>query len=51
MNPVMILVSIVIWGWLWGVGGVILAVPLLAVIKIYCDSFDGLRHIGRFLGT
>lgn len=50
LNPVMILLSLVLWGWMWGVGGAIIAVPLLAVTKIFCDSFDSLKPCGRFLG-
>lgn len=50
LNPVMILLSLAIWGWMWGVGGAIIAVPLLAVAKIFCDSFASLQQLGRFLG-
>lgn len=50
LNPVMVFLSLVIWGWMWGVGGAIIAVPLLAVTKIYCDSFESLQPVGRLLG-
>ncbi|HNV25119.1 MAG TPA: hypothetical protein PKI21_02580 [Nitrospira sp.] len=40
-----------IWGWIWGVGGALLAVPLLAVFKILCDHLEPLHPIGEFLGT
>lgn len=50
LNPVMILVSLAVWGWIWGVGGAVIAVPLLAVAKIFCDSFERLHAFGRILG-
>ncbi|REK18795.1 MAG: AI-2E family transporter [Planctomycetota bacterium] len=50
LNPVMIMVFLVVWGWMWGVGGAIIAVPLLAVTKIVCDSFEATMPWGRFLG-
>src|SRR5213078_1664155 len=36
LNPVLILFSLVFWGWMWGIAGVILAVPILAAFKIFC---------------
>lgn len=50
LNPVAIFVSILLWGWLWGIPGSLLAVPILAVTKIICDSVDGLDAIGELLG-
>ncbi|GIV57743.1 MAG: hypothetical protein KatS3mg042_0656 [Rhodothermaceae bacterium] len=49
LNPVAILVSIVFWGWIWGVAGAILAVPLLVSFKIICDNVRALSAIGVFL--
>lgn len=40
-----------IWGWIWGLGGALLAVPLLAAFKILCDHLEPLHPIGEFLGT
>lgn len=50
MNPVAIFVSLVFWGWLWGIPGTLLAVPLLAIFKIVCDHLEPLRPVGEFLG-
>lgn len=50
LNPVMILLSLLLWGWLWGVVGAVLAVPMLAVFKILCDHIRSLRPLGEFLG-
>jgi len=50
LNPVAILVGLVFWWWLWGVGGAFIAVPLLATFKIFCDHIESLAPIGEFLG-
>lgn len=49
LDPVMIILSIFFWGWLWGVGGILLAVPLLVVLKILFEHSDSLSPISRFL--
>jgi predicted PurR-regulated permease PerM len=50
LNPVAILVGLVFWWWIWGVGGAFIAVPLLATFKIVCDHVESLAPIGEFLG-
>jgi predicted PurR-regulated permease PerM len=50
LNPVAILVGLVFWWWLWGVGGAVFAVPLLATLKIFCDHIESLAPVGEFLG-
>jgi predicted PurR-regulated permease PerM len=49
LNPVLVIISLVFWFWMWGVPGAILAVPLLAVTKIICDGVIPLNGIGHFL--
>ena len=49
LNPVVIFIALTFWGWLWGVIGALLAVPLLATFKIVCDSIPLLRPISRLL--
>jgi len=51
LNPVAILVGLVFWWWIWGVGGAFIAVPLLATFKIFCDHIEALAPIGEFLGN
>ena len=46
-----IFIAIAFWSWLWGFVGALMAVPLLVVIKVFCDHFDGLRHVGNFLAA
>ena len=51
LNPVAIFVSVIFWGWLWGIPGALLAVPLLAVFKIVCDNIEILAPVGEFLAA
>lgn len=51
LNPVLIVFSLVFWYWMWGLAGAILAVPLLAIVKIICDRIERLKPIGHFLGV
>ena len=50
MNPIVVFLSLVFWGWMWGVGGALIAVPTLAILKIGLDQFDRTRPIGTLLG-
>ena len=51
INAVAIFVAVAFWSWLWGFVGALIAVPLLVVIKVFCDHFDSLRHVGNFLSA
>ena len=51
INAVAIFIAVAFWSWLWGFVGALIAVPLLVVIKVFCDHFDGLRHVGNFLSA
>jgi predicted PurR-regulated permease PerM len=50
LNPVVLLVWLIFWGWLWGVPGALMAVPLLAILKIVCDRIEPLGRFGEFIG-
>lgn len=50
LNAVVVFLAVLIWGWLWGVAGALLAVPLLAVMKVIADRVDGLGGLSEFLG-
>jgi predicted PurR-regulated permease PerM len=49
LNPVLVILSLIFWYWMWGVLGAILAVPMLAVAKIICDRIRMLAAFGHFL--
>jgi predicted PurR-regulated permease PerM len=49
INPVAVILALIFWYWMWGVPGAILAVPMLAIIKIVCDDLRPLRAFGHFL--
>ena len=50
LNPVMIFTWLIFWGWIWGVPGALLAIPLLAMAKIVADNIESLAPLGAFLG-
>ncbi len=50
LNPVAIFIWLIFWGWMWGVVGALLAVPMLTIFKIFCDHTESLTSIGEFLG-
>jgi predicted PurR-regulated permease PerM len=49
LNPVIILLSLTFWGWMWGIAGVILAVPILAAFKIFCAHIKEMEPVAEFL--
>jgi len=49
INPVLVIVSLVFWYWMWGVPGAVLATPMLAVTKIICDRIQSLNAFGHFI--
>jgi predicted PurR-regulated permease PerM len=50
LNPVLVIVSLFVWDWMWGVIGALLAVPLLAITKIVCDHIPRLTPLGHMIG-
>jgi predicted PurR-regulated permease PerM len=50
MSPFAVFVSVLVFGWLWGVWGLLLGVPILMVVKSICDRVDELNAIGELLG-
>jgi predicted PurR-regulated permease PerM len=49
LNPVIVIISLVFWFWMWGAPGAILSVPMLAITKIICDRVRPLAAFGHFL--
>jgi predicted PurR-regulated permease PerM len=50
LNPIAVFLTILFWGWLWGIPGALMAVPILAVFKILCDAHKPLHPLGALLG-
>lgn len=51
INTVSVFLAVIFWAWLWGIPGALLAVPILVVIKVICDSVPGLRGVSEFLSV
>jgi AI-2 transport protein TqsA len=50
LSPLLIFFSLLFWGWLWGIPGMILSVPLTAVIRIVCQNVPGLKPVAVLMG-
>jgi predicted PurR-regulated permease PerM len=50
INAVIVFVALLFWGWLWGVWGLLLGVPIVMAIKAVCERVEDLRPISEFLG-
>ena len=50
LNPLAVSIGLLIWGFMWGAMGLILAIPIMGAIKIVCDHLDELKPIGEWLG-
>ena len=50
MNQVAVFVGLLFWSWIWGVWGMLLAVPMMMVIKVICDHVEPLQPVGHLLG-
>jgi predicted PurR-regulated permease PerM len=51
LSPVVILLSLVFFGWMWGMVGALLSVPIAAAIKIVCENIDALKPISILMGS
>ncbi len=50
MNAVAVFVGVLAFGWLWGLWGLLLGVPVLAAVKAVCDRVDDFKVVGELLG-
>jgi predicted PurR-regulated permease PerM len=50
MNFVAVFVGVLAWGWLWGIWGMLLGVPILLAVKAVCDRIDDFKPVGELLG-
>ena len=49
MNRVAVFVGLLFWSWAWGIWGLLLAVPIMMSIKVFCDHVEELEPVGKFL--
>jgi len=50
MNPAAVFVSLLFWGWLWGMWGLLLGVPVVVVIKVVAERVEGMEVVAELLG-
>jgi predicted PurR-regulated permease PerM len=50
LNPLVVTVALMFWGFLWGGIGLVLAIPLTAALKAVCDHYPGLGAYGKLMG-
>ena len=50
LNPVMVFVAFLLLGWLWGIAGMFLAVPILVTLKVICDHVERFAALAEYLG-
>jgi predicted PurR-regulated permease PerM len=51
LSPVVVLLSLLFWGWLWGVVGALISIPIAAAIKIVCENIETLQPISVMMGS
>jgi len=51
LSPLVVLFALFFWGWLWGIAGMILAVPIVAVVKIVCNNIPELKFIAILMSS
>ena len=49
LNPVIVLLSLMFWGWMWGIAGIISRVQLFAAFKIFCAHIEPMEPLAEFL--
>jgi predicted PurR-regulated permease PerM len=50
MNTVAIFISLLFWGWLWGIWGMLLSIPIIVIIKVVSQHVEQLRPVAELLG-
>jgi predicted PurR-regulated permease PerM len=51
LNAVTVFVGVLAWGWLWGLWGLLLGVPIMMAFKAVCDRVEELKSVGELLGS
>jgi AI-2 transport protein TqsA len=51
LSPVLVLFSLALWGFMWGIVGMIISVPIMAIIKTVLEAFEGTRPLGMMMSS
>jgi len=51
ISPLMIMISLLIWGWIWGFAGMLLAIPMTVIIKIVCENIPIMEPVSVLIGS
>jgi predicted PurR-regulated permease PerM len=50
VNPAVLFIALLFFGWLWGVWGLLLGAPVVAIAKVISDRVESLKPVGELLG-
>lgn len=50
MNPAAVFISLLFWAWLWGIGGMLLGIPIIVIIKVVSERIENFQPIAELLG-
>ena len=50
MNAAAVFISLLFWGWLWGIWGLLLAIPIIVICKVVSERVEALQPVGELLG-
>jgi len=50
LNPLVVTIALLVWGWIWGAMGLVLAIPIAGAMKIIFDHIENLRPVGEWMG-
>jgi predicted PurR-regulated permease PerM len=50
LNPAAVFISLLFWGWLWGIWGMLLSIPIIVIIKVVSQHVEQLHSMAELLG-
>ena len=50
MNAAAVFIALLFWGWLWGIWGLLLGIPIVVIIKVVAEHVDGMQTLAELLG-
>lgn len=50
MNPAAVFIALLFWGWLWGVWGLLLGIPIIVIVKVFSEHVEGMEPVAELLG-